>query len=111
VRIKMNLDINFQELQNSHSVITHANEKFSRVALIFDHFPKPSSARLSITNDKHLFSVKLELSSPKYHEVIERSNNDLLAAITEVMHIAFQEVNQQKEKNIDDQRKQNPRPN
>jgi hypothetical protein len=51
------------------------------------------------------------LSSPKYHEIIKRSDNDVFVAITEVMDIAFQEVNQQKEKNIDDQRKQNPRPN
>jgi hypothetical protein len=107
----MNLDINFQELQNSQAVIKHANDKFQHIGLIFDHFPKPSSARLSITHDKHLFTIKLELSSPKYHEIIERSDNDVFAAITEVMHIAFQEVNQQKEKNIDDQRKQNPRPN
>jgi hypothetical protein len=107
----MNLDISFQELQNSQAVINHANEKFHHVALIFDYFQKPSSARLTITHDKHLFSVKLELSSPKYHEIIQKSNNDVFAAITEVMHIAFQEVNQQKEKNIDEQRKQNPRPN
>ena len=107
----MNLEINFQELQNSQAVINHANDKFHHVALIFGHFPKPSSARLSITHDKHLFTVKLELNSPKYHEIIQKSNNDVIVAITEVMHIAFQEVNQQKEKNIDEQRKQNPRPN
>lgn len=107
----MNLEISFQELQNSQAVINHAKEKFHHVALIFDHFPKPSSARLTINHDKHLFSVKLELSSSGYHEIIQRSNNDVFVAINEVMHIAFQEVNQQKEKNIDDQKKQNPRPN
>jgi len=107
----MNLDINFQELQNSQAVVNHANKKFKHVALIFDHFPKPSTARLSITHDKHLFSVKLELSSSKYHEVFQRSNNDVIVAITDVMHLAFQEVNKLKEKNIDDQRKHNSRPN
>ncbi len=107
----MNLQVRFDGLDHSEALIDHAQQKFDHVAEIFNNFQGPSSALLIITKTKHDYSVELLLKAKDFNNNYKRTGTDVYTVVNEVMSIAFKETNKHKERNLDDLRKNNPRPN
>jgi len=105
----MDKHITFRGMEHNKQLEDHINQQLAKILPMLAKEKSPVSIDIVITKhpDHAHNEVMLRIQSPSYKAIAQREGAELVPLVDEAIDIVYQEIQKQKERMIDDRRRDN----